>query len=139
MRPMPLLWCALFISATGCTFEWRDDPDDPADPPDPGGGASCLPTADSARLEEAPECAAVVRQSSFCVGLTESSIVLIGLDDGTRCSRDLRGSIGAHSEVTSLAWMGDELFACSQGAGLLRISMDDGSITPAGVACDAVT
>lgn len=85
-------------------------------------------------------CAAVATESHYCLTLGAGAIHAVGLDSGSLCS--IAATSAPLSSFTlphsSIAWMGDHVFVCSED-GLLRIALADGSWEIGGAACNGVT
>jgi hypothetical protein len=86
---------------------------------------------------ELPGCDAVTSESQYCLTATSGGISVLGLDTGEMCSVTSTSAPLDGGYTTSFAWRGELLYACT-GAGLIRISLHDGSWEAAQVGCEAV-
>lgn len=93
--------------------------------------------ADAARRAVSfPGCAAVTRQSAYCLSTSYDQLYyLIGLDDGQVCKvADVRGQAGSH--VHSLAWQSERVYECD-GEATYQVALRGGPrVTALGTACE---
>ncbi len=84
-------------------------------------------------------CAQLATESTYCMSMGSGAPIFFGLDSGRVCSGvPMNTSVSSHS-VSSLAWLGDYAYACLHGRGLARISLMDGTVDIAPIACEAVS
>lgn len=84
-----------------------------------------------------PGCESVTAEQHYCLTTTYGGIALVGLDSGQVCPLTATSAGVGDPRVSSIAWRGELLYACT-GAGLVRISLRDGSWEAAQVGCEAV-
>ncbi|MCG8422638.1 MAG: hypothetical protein MJE77_32380 [Proteobacteria bacterium] len=94
-------------------------------------------TSGTAEPAIVPGCDAVAAESTYCVTLAENRVAMVGLDSGTLCHGPEISSMTYDSP--SLAWIGEYVYTCLGDRGIARISVIDGSIDVAPVACGLVT
>jgi hypothetical protein len=82
-------------------------------------------------------CEPLAEESTYCMTLNGNTPTVLGLDSGRKCSGVPIQMSDLH-DVTSLAWRGDHLYACTRERGLARFSLVDGSVDVAPIGCEAV-
>lgn len=86
-----------------------------------------------------PGCESVTAESQYCLTTTMlGGIALLGLDSGNVCPVTTAPTGIGTPFVPSLGWRGELMYACTD-AGLVRISLRDGTWESAQRACDGVT
>jgi hypothetical protein len=110
---------------------WSGDP--PIWTPTPVPGDESIPR-DSVVF---PECEAVTAERQYCLTTTYAGVALLGLDSGRVCPLAGTSAGGVDTSAHSIAWRGELMYACTD-AGLLRISLRDGSREAAQVPCATV-
>lgn len=86
---------------------------------------------------EFPGCESITSESQYCLTAAAGGIAVLGLDSGELCGVVSTSAPLGGGYTTSFAWRGELLYACT-GAGLIRISLRDGSWEAAQVGCEAV-
>lgn len=86
-----------------------------------------------------PGCEAVTQESQYCLTTTYGGPALIGLETGSVCSVANGAAVAGDPLLASLAWRGEAMYVCGYAQGLTRVSLVDGSVEQAQVACGAVT
>lgn len=83
-------------------------------------------------------CEAMAKEPVQCMTMDYHVPTIIGLDSGRTCSSQVPSNFGVGPDASSLAWRGDYVYACVHDRGLARISLLDGSVDIAPIACRAV-
>jgi hypothetical protein len=96
------------------------------------------PVSDKTELTLPAGCEHIASESAYCLSRTGGSPAVIGLDSGSVCQNDAIGSATVPN-TSSLGWQGDYAYGCVYDRGLARISLVDGSVDIAPLACEAVT
>ncbi|QRK08437.1 hypothetical protein JQX13_52465 [Archangium violaceum] len=84
-------------------------------------------------------CAEFASESAYCLTLNGGMPTVLGLDSGRICSSGVPAQLSNLSSVSSWAWQGDYTYACIRERGLARVSLVDGSVDIAPIACQAVS
>ncbi len=119
---------------TGDRFEvpyWTGEP--PVQSPTPVPGDEEVLPRDIAF----PGCETVTSESQYCLTATDGGIGVLGLDSGRVCNAIATTAPLVGAFTTSLAWRGEFVYSCTS-AGLIRVSLRDGSWEAAQVPCAAV-
>ena len=96
------------------------------------------PVSDNPDPAVPPGCEALTAESTYCVSMTMEGLAAVGLDSGTVCTSDLAPELQV-IDGSSLGWQGDYLYTCALGVGIARISITDGTVDVAPIACEMVT
>ncbi len=96
------------------------------------------PVSDKAALTLPAGCEHIADESAYCLSRTGGTPAVIGLDTGSVCQNDALGSATVPN-TSSLGWLGDYAYGCVYDRGLARISLVNGSVNIAPLACEAVT
>ena len=86
-----------------------------------------------------PQCAAVAAESATCLSILDGGPALVGVDSGTVCS--LGGSQwtgSADPSGASVGWLGEVLYQCTYGDGLVRIDLRSWARELLEMPCEAV-
>jgi hypothetical protein len=119
-------------SFRGCYTSSSFEIDTPAEirPPHPVSG--------KAELTLPAGCEHLAGESAYCLSRSGGTPVVIGMDSGSTCRNEAIGS-ATSPDTSSLGWYGDYAYGCIYERGLARISLIDGSVDVAPIACEAVT
>jgi hypothetical protein len=96
------------------------------------------PVSDNPDPAVPPGCEALTAESTYCVSLTADGLAAVGLDSGTVCTSELTPELQL-VDASSLGWQGDYLYGCALGVGIARISIIDGTVDIAPIACEMAT
>ncbi|WNG49394.1 hypothetical protein F0U60_38695 [Archangium minus] len=83
-------------------------------------------------------CEHLTTESAYCMTFNYNTPTVVGLDSGRTCA-GVPAKIFDLYDISSLAWNGNYLYGCIYDRGLARISLVDGSVDIAPIACQAVT
>lgn len=86
-----------------------------------------------------PGCEAVTQEHQYCLTTTYGGVAILGLDSGAVCPVATAAAVSGTPLLASIAWRGEAMYVCGYAQGLTRLSLVDGSIEQAQVACSAVT
>jgi hypothetical protein len=83
-------------------------------------------------------CDRLTSESSYCMAMSDQGVLdMLGLDTGDVCYGQL--PVLQWANGNSLGWRGDYLYTCMYQRGVARMSLVDGTIDIAPIACDNVT
>jgi hypothetical protein len=83
------------------------------------------------------KCEQLTAESIYCMTINNNTPTVVGLESGQTCS-GVPAKVSGLDDVSSLGWQGNYLYTCIRERGLARISLVDGSVDIAPVACEAV-
>lgn len=91
-----------------------------------------------------PGCESVTAESRYCLtfglpdGFHDTTLAVLGLDSGRLCNlAEVPPELGTGNPSGSIGWRGEILYVCTE-AGLVRVSLLDGSTERLPIACEAV-
>jgi hypothetical protein len=107
----------------------------------PVGTRTPLPLDESIPREEIefPGCEAVTGEQQYCLTTTFEGVAVVGLDGGRVCPLFGSAPVRGWPDLASIAWRGEAMYACTQDAGLARVSLIDGTVEWPQIACEAIT
>lgn len=85
-----------------------------------------------------PGCEDVTAESQYCLTSAGGTLALLGIDSGNVCPLSTSSPIALSPSDVTLAWRGEAAYACLYGAGLVRVSLGDGRVQYAQMACGGV-
>jgi len=85
-----------------------------------------------------PGCESVTRESEHCLTSASGTLAVVGLDTGTVCPLASSPPVDVGPGSPTLAWRGEAAYACLYGIGLVRASLEDGSVLVGQMPCTAV-
>ena len=83
-------------------------------------------------------CEGLAGEYRTCISMSAGKTFAISLHNGTLCESNVLGIAGG-AGIASLGWQGDYAYGCLADRGLARLSLIDGSMDIAPIACEAVT
>ena len=86
-----------------------------------------------------PGCEDLKHESQYCLTSAGGTLAVLGLDSGTVCPLTAGPGVASDPISPTLAWRGEAAYACVSGAGLVRASLQDGTVDVGQMPCTAVT
>jgi hypothetical protein len=111
---------------------------------EPGEVRPPRPTSTAVEPTLPTNCGHLTQESGYCVSLAASHgsstrLIAIGADSGEVCGGPAVDAPFDGTMTSSLGWAGDYVYSCAPERGLMRVSVLDGSVDIAPIACEMVT
>lgn len=87
-----------------------------------------------------PDCPDAAVESAACLTIVDGGLAVVGVDSGTVCPLGARQDpVSPDPSGASVGWLGEVLYQCTYGEGLVRIDLRTGARERLEMPCEAVT